>query len=261
MKDKEDMIPISEYNRFIGKAEKELHDRLDELIRIQKLIHVLKSKVKQLKEENSLESKTCQDIINQINLLEQLRRRSSLFLVQVNRSLNYIEPKSSTKQKEGINEMKNNADDKIHDISLYKKAEVSHNKKENIENPYQCDSHLIKNNNDNNNNDNNNNDNNNNDNNNNDNNNKRITNMEAKVETKLTLRRKPKRRIKPKPVSHTSNNNEKINKRVSVTVTNTPVIQKVIQKFKETKIKVNSHESDFSPPYHGNKNYITYEFQ
>ncbi|KAG4091567.1 hypothetical protein H8356DRAFT_1707424 [Neocallimastix lanati (nom. inval.)] len=246
MKDKEDMIPISEYNRFIGKAEKELHDRLDELIRIQKLIHILKSKVKQLKEENSLESKTCQDIINQINLLEQLRRRSSLFLVQVNRSLNYIEPKSSTKQKEGINEMKNNADDKIHDISLYKKAEVSHNKKENIENPYQCDSHLIKNNNDNNNND---------------NNNKRITNMEAKVETKLTLRRKPKRRIKPKPVSHTSNNNEKINKRVSVTVTNTPVIQKVIQKFKETKIKVNSHESDFSPPYHGNKNYITYEFQ
>ncbi|KAL6605706.1 hypothetical protein U3516DRAFT_829839 [Neocallimastix sp. 'constans'] len=154
MKDKEDMIPISEYNRFIGKAEKELHDRLDELIRIQKLIHVLKSKVKQLKEENSLESKTCQDIINQINLLEQLRRRSSLFLVQVNRSLNYIEPKSCTKQKEGINEMKNNADDKIHDISLYKKAE-----------------------------------------------------------------------------------------------------------FKETKIKVNSHESDFSPPYHGNKNYITYEFQ
>ncbi|KAG4101662.1 hypothetical protein H8356DRAFT_1331939 [Neocallimastix lanati (nom. inval.)] len=190
MKDKEDMIPISEYNRFIGKAEKELHDRLDELIRIQKLIHVLKLKVKQLKEENSLESKTCQDIINQINLLEQLRRRSSLFLVQVNRSLNYIEPKSSTKRKEGINEMKNNADDKIHDISLYKKAEVSHNKKENIENPYQCDSHLIKNNND--------------------NNNKRITNMEAKVETKLTLRRKPKRRTKPKPVSHTSNNNEKL---------------------------------------------------
>ncbi|KAL6624183.1 hypothetical protein U3516DRAFT_823983 [Neocallimastix sp. 'constans'] len=139
IKDKEDMIPISEYNRFIGKAEKELHDRLDELIRIQRLIHVLKSKVKQLEEENSLESKTCQDIINQINLLEQLRRRSSLFLVQVNRSLNYIEPKSCTKQKE--------------------------------------------------------------------------------------------------------------------------VIQKVIQKFKETKIKVNSHESDFSPPYHVNKNYITYEFQ
>ena len=216
MKDK-DMIPISEYNRFIGKAEKELHDRLDELIRIQKLIHILKSKVKQLKEENSLESKTCQDIINQINLLEQLRRRSSLFLVQVNRSLNYIEPKSSTKQKEGINEMKNNADDKIHDINLYKKAEVSHNKKENIENPYQYD---------NNNNDNNNNDNNNNDNNNNDNNNKRITNMKAKEETKLTLRRKPKRRTKPNPTFCTSNNKCKIHKRVSVTVTNTPVIQK-----------------------------------
>ena len=246
MKDKEDMIPISEYNRFIGKAEKELHDRLDELIRIQRLIHVLKSKVKQLEEENSLESKTCQDIINQINLLEQLRRRSSLFLVQVNRSLNYIEPKSSTKQKEGINEMKNNADNKIHDISLYKKAEVIHNKKENIENPYQCDNHLI---------------NNNNDNNNNDNNNKRITNMKAKEETKLTLRRKPKRRTKPNPTFCTSNNKCKIHKRVSVTVTNTPVIQKVIQKFKETKIKVNSHESDFSPPYHGNKNYITYEFQ
>ena len=246
MKNKDDMIPISEYNRFIGKAEKELHDRLDELIRIQKLIHVLKSKVKQLKEENSLESKTCQDIINQINLLEQLRRRSSLFLVQVNRSLNYIEPKSSTKQKEGINEMKNNADNKIHDISLYKKAEVIHNKKENIENPYQCDNHLI---------------NNNNDNNNNDNNNKRITNMEAKAETKLTLRRKPYRRTKPKPASHTSNNNEKIHKRVSVTVINTPVIQKVIQKFKGTKIKANSHESDFSPPYHVNKNYIKYEFQ
>jgi len=246
MKDKEDMIPISEYNRFIGKAEKELHDRLDELIRIQKLIHVLKSKVKQLEEENSLESKTCQDIINQINLLEQLRRRSSLFLIKVNRSLNYIEPKSSTKQKECINEMKNNVDDKIHDISLYKKAEVSHNKKENIENPYQCDNHLI---------------NNNNDNNNNDNNNKRITNMKAKVETKLTLRRKPKRRTKPKPTSHTSNNNEKIHKRVSVTVINTPVIQKVIQKFKGTKIKANSHESDFSPPYHVNKNYIKYEFQ
>jgi len=114
MKNKDDMIPISEYNRFIGKAEKELHDRLDELIRIQKLIHVLKSKVKKLEEENSLESKTCQSIINQINLLEQLRRRSSIFLVQVNRSLNYIEPKSNTTQKEGINEMKNNADDKIH---------------------------------------------------------------------------------------------------------------------------------------------------
>ena len=75
--------------------------------------------------------------------------------------------------------------------------------------------------------------------------------MKAKVETKLTLRRKPKRRTKPKPTSHTSNNNEKIHKRVSVTVINTPVIQKVIQKFKETKIKVNSHESDFSPPIMG----------
>jgi len=53
-----------------------------------------------LEEDNFLESKTCQDIINQINLLEQLRTRSSIFIVQVNRTLNYIEPKSSTKQKE-----------------------------------------------------------------------------------------------------------------------------------------------------------------
>ena len=34
MKNKEDMIPISEYNGFIGKTEKKLHYRSGELLRI-----------------------------------------------------------------------------------------------------------------------------------------------------------------------------------------------------------------------------------
>jgi len=289
MKNKEDTIPISEYNRFIGKSEKELQDRLKEIIRAQKLIHVLKSKVRELEEENSLESKACQIIINQINLLEQLNKRSSSLLVQVNRSLNYIDPKESiSDQEENIKEKTRNSSDMISiknsnrkEGGNYNKDILKINQTETIEdtknkvskkgNEYKSKNNLI--------------DNNQKVNYNNENskmnsyNNKPLnTNFRSKFydkrnkkknedninqTSKLTNKKgtfKSKLRNKTKHGINTSKTNNKLRKRVSVTVINSPVIQKVIQKFKETKIKINSHESDFSPPYHVNKNYIKYGF-
>jgi len=257
---KEDYVTIEEYNEFACQARNKIKILMTNLLKIQHVANVNKIEILQSMSNGSTEFNTAQYALSQVELgLYQINQKIS-YLQEANKSLNYIDKKIEERKQKEITKTKS---EQINDTKKFNHGTIKTHQSPNIESNNKnqanlsCQNQL---------------------------NEEKINynnvdkpstvDLDQKDDDKETKEEKndiPNQnnnpvnknhdnKVKPKLGVNKSNIFNKFHKKVTVAVINTPILQTVVQKFKETKIKANSHESDFSPTYHVNKNYTNYKY-
>ncbi|KAG4108824.1 hypothetical protein H8356DRAFT_1416140 [Neocallimastix lanati (nom. inval.)] len=279
---KKDYVSIEEYNGFVNNVTKEVNAQLSIIIKAQKQACALRSKVLKLIENRSIDMNTAQNVLDQINKILLQNKTNSLHCIKLNRSFKYLDPKIGYRKSKGNSDNRINVINKDKNINKesiqIKTSENSRNNINSIKNQpikenqsfnneitsknqvyFTCNNQLNIN-----------------------ENNKEITNkynkyskinIIKKVNNKLKVKHNLNQgknltyksnisvtKVKPKLGTSTSKHIYKIYNSKTVAVLISFVLNNITSKSKMRKIKAHSHESDFSPPYHENKNYITYEF-
>ncbi|KAL6625360.1 hypothetical protein U3516DRAFT_538675 [Neocallimastix sp. 'constans'] len=237
---KKDYIYIEEYNGFVNKVTKEVNAQLSILIKAQKQACALRSKVLKSIENRSIDTKTAQNVLDQINKILLQNKTNSLHYIKLNRSFKYLDPKINYKKSKGNTDNRINENQSFNnEISSKNQVYFTYNNQLNINE-----------------------------------NNKEITNkynkyskinIIKKVNNKLKVKYNINQgdnliyknnisvtKVKPKLETSISNHHYKNYNSKTVVVLISFVLKIIISKSKMRKIKAHSHESDFSSPYHVN---------